>query len=357
MGSSFEQSLRSLELPKLKVLDEKIMKVVITGAAGFVGTNALIRFKQLGWDVIPLDSYSRKGTEINAKTLADMFPDLKVLRCEIEDMPAHIYRERPDLVFHFAAQVAVTSSVESPCRDFKINAEGSFNVARAAHDIGVPVIYTSTNKVYGDNVNMVDIVELETRYDFSGQFRGKGLPEEFSIDAKHHTPYGISKLVGELYVREFGGIANRCSCMFGPNQFGIVDQGWISHIATNKFLKRPTTIYGDGKQVRDALHVNDVIALLELQAAAMTGASRKDLAGEVFNVGGGIDRTVSLSELCALWDIEPSFGPWRPADQKVFYCDIRKAKNKLGWEPQVSLQDGLKEMYEWTEKILNSQNG
>jgi CDP-paratose 2-epimerase len=248
--------------------------------------------------------------------------------------------------------VAVTSSVESPLRDFRINAEGSFLVARAAAEVGAQIIYTSTNKVYGENVNFVDILEKETRYDFGGDFGGKGLPETFPIECAHHTPYGVSKLVGELYAREFGGIANRCSCMYGPNQFGIVDQGWISHIATNKILGRPTVIYGDGKQVRDVLHIDDVTRLFLKQAEELLGSGRKSLAGQVFNVGGGPEKTISLLELCALWGIQTSHGEWRPADQRVFYCDISKARDLLNWQPTVDIADGLDDLYRWTEATL-----
>jgi CDP-paratose 2-epimerase len=331
------------------------MKALVTGAAGFIGTNTLIHLIEEGWEVIPIDSLTRRGAEINLGMLEQRFPKLAFRKCEIEDMASIVYRERPNIVFHFAAQVAVTSSVESPIRDFKINAEGSFLIAKAAANIGAPVIYTSTNKVYGSNVNHVDIVEQETRYDYGLAFAGRGIPETFSIDAAHHTPYGVSKLVGELYVREFGGVANRCSCMYGPNQFGIVDQGWMSHIATNKILDRPTIIYGDGKQVRDALHVDDVVRLFLLEAKAVLGSERAKLAGEVFNVGGGPARTISLIELCRQWEIDPEFGPWRPADQKVFYCDIAKAKTVLGWEPRVGLEDGLADLYRWTEHTLTAK--
>lgn len=328
------------------------MKAVVTGAAGFIGTNTIIKLIDAGYDVVGVDSLSRRGTDLNLEMLKSRFQQLDVRKREIEDMPVIIYQERPDIVFHFAAQVAVTSSVESPARDFKINAEGSFHVARAAADVGAALIYTSTNKVYGNNVNHVEILEQPTRYDYGPQFAGHGLPETFSIDSPHHTPYGVSKLVGELYVREFGGIANRCSCMYGPNQFGIVDQGWLSHIATNKILQRPTIIYGDGKQVRDALHVDDVVRLLLAQAEKLLGHEKAVFAGEVFNVGGGPGNTLSLLELCQRWEIKPDFGPWRPADQKVFYCDITKAKRLLDWSPRVTLDDGLADLYRWTETSL-----
>ncbi len=328
------------------------MKIVVTGAAGFIGTNMVRRLIKEGIEVVAVDSLARNGTTKNLESLRRDFPALKFEQKEIEDMPAVIHRERPDLVFHFAAQVAVTSSVVSPARDFKINAEGSFGVVIAAAEVGAPVIYTSTNKVYGDNVNRVPITETESRYDFGGEFFKDGLPEGFSIDAAHHTPYGISKLIGEMYVREYGGIANRCSCMYGPYQFGVVDQGWMSHIATNKLSGRPTIIYGDGKQVRDALHVEDVMDLFLSQMRAITGKDAAQYRGEVYNVGGGYGNTVSLLELCRRWEITPQFGDWRPADQKVFYCNISKAETAFGWKPKVGLDQGLTELYAWTEKSL-----
>jgi CDP-paratose 2-epimerase len=328
------------------------MKIVVTGAAGFIGTNMVRRLIREGIEVVAVDSLARNGTPKNLESLRKDFPSLKFEQKEIEDMPAVIHRERPDLVFHFAAQVAVTSSVVSPARDFKINAEGSFGVVIAAAEVGAPVIYTSTNKVYGDNVNRVPITETESRYDFGGEFFKNGLPEGFSIDAAHHTPYGISKLIGEMYVREYGGIANRCSCMYGPYQFGVVDQGWMSHIATNKLSGRPTIIYGDGKQVRDALHVEDVMDLFLRQMRAITGKDAARYRGEVYNVGGGHVNTVSLLELCRRWEITPQFGDWRPADQKVFYCNISKAEQHFGWTPNVGLDQGLTELYEWTRKSL-----
>ncbi len=329
------------------------MKVLVTGGAGFVGTNTVIALTKQGYDVVAVDSLTRRGSEVNLQYLQKTISNLNFRQSEIEDMASVIFKEKPELVFHFAAQVAVTSSVASPLRDFKINAEGSFLVARAAADIDAPVIYTSTNKVFGDNVNKLPIVEQETRYDFGGDLQQRGIDENVSIDANHHTPYGISKLVGEMYVREFGGIANRCSCMYGPNQFGIVDQGWLSHIAFNKLKNRPTTIYGDGKQVRDILHVNDVTRLL-LSQAEMLVNDRSRIAGEAFNVGGGFQNTISLLELCSLWGIEPKFEDWRPADQKVFYCDTSKAKTVFDWSPEVDMQQGLAELYEWTASTVSA---
>src|SRR5438105_15905233 len=328
------------------------MKYFITGAAGFVGTNLTQRLLELGADVIAVDSLSRSGSERNLEYLCNNFPALQFRRREIEDLPSLIYLEKPNIVFHFAAQVAVTSSLENPLRDFRINAEGTFNVARAASDLGAPVIYASTNKVYGDNVNFLPITEEATRYDFAGPLQGTGISETLSVDAAHHSPYGVSKLVGEFYVREFGGIANRCSCMYGPHQFGIVDQGWLSHFAINKIKGRPSVIYGDGKQVRDAVHIDDVVDLLLKQTATLLGEGCIRSGGEAYNVGGGYRNTISLLELCDRWAIKPSFSDWRPSDQKVFYCDVSKAKESFGWSPRVSLEQGLSELYRWTEAAL-----
>lgn len=330
------------------------MRCLITGACGFVGTNLVLHLLRKGHQVIGADSLSRKGSELNLQFIKSQFSDFEFIYVEIEDLPSIVHMTRPDIVYHFAAQVAVTTSMQNPRRDFMINALGTFEVALAAKKIGVPVVYTSTNKVFGDNVNYVPIRELETRYDFDGELMEKGLSEEFSIDAKHHTPYGCSKLVGDIYVREFGGVVNRCSCMYGPNQHGIMDQGWMSYFAINKILGKPAIIFGDGKQVRDAVHADDVVRLLEIEGKRLLDKTQPSIAGEVFNVGGGYENTISLLELCEKWKIKPSFGPWRPADQKVFYCDVSKAKRILGWEPQVNINKGLDELYKWTEKNLKN---
>ena len=330
------------------------MRCLITGACGFVGTNLALHLLKRGHQVIGADSLSRKGSELNLKYLKEQFPEFEFIQVEIEDLPSVVHMVKPELVYHFAAQVAVTTSLQNPRRDFMINAVGTFEVALAAKKIGAPIVYTSTNKVFGDNVNKVPIREMETRYDFDGELKEKGIHEDFSIDASHHTPYGCSKLVGDIYVREFGGVVNRCSCMYGPNQFGILDQGWLSYFAINKMTGKPAIIYGDGKQVRDALHADDVVRLLEMQGKRLLDHSQPSIAGEVFNVGGGYENTISLLELCERWNIKPSFGPWRPADQKVFYCDIAKAKKVLGWVPQVGLDKGLADLYKWTEKTLKN---
>jgi len=327
------------------------MKYLITGAAGFVGTGLTLRLLEKGEQVIAIDSLSRKGSELNLEEIKKKFSNLDFRQLELEEVPSLILTEKPDLIFHFAAQVAVTTSLENPLRDFEINGVATARIAIAAGKLGIPVIYTSTNKVFGDNVNKVPIKELETRYDFDNELQGKGISDSFPIDAKHHTPYGCSKLVGDIYVREFGGVVNRCSCMYGPNQHGIVDQGWISYLAARKIKGQPITIYGDGKQVRDILHIKDVVRLLELEAENI-----EKIRGEAFAVGGGYKNTISLLELCKKWNIDnPNFADWRPADQKVCYCDTSKAKELLGWEPEVNLNTGLDDLYTWTENQIKAK--
>jgi CDP-paratose 2-epimerase len=325
--------------------------ILITGGAGFLGSNLVAELAARDNRVIIADDFSRRGSEYNFRKLAEAHPGIAVHKVDIADMPLVIAKERPDIVYHFAAQVAVTTSVVSPESDFRINAEGSFRIAKAAHDFDIPVVYTSTNKVYGDNVNAVPLTELPTRWEFEGAYFKKGLPESFPIDASHHTPYGVSKLVGEMYVREYGGIANRCSCMYGPFQHGIIDQGWISFFILRKLRGEPVTIFGDGKQVRDGVHAKDVVMLLLAQGASLL-ADRTKLAGEVFNVGGGHENTTSLLELCERLKIEPAFDEWRPADQKVFYCDVSKAERAFGWTPTVKLADGIDELVEWSKEVV-----
>lgn len=323
------------------------MKVLITGGAGFLGSNLSRRLMKDGASVIICDNLSRRGSEINYEALKKEFPFIKNYEVEIGDVPSVIIKERPDIVYHFAAQVAVTKSVISPVSDFKINAEGTFHIAKVCHELKIPLIYSSTNKVYGNNVNKVPLKELEKRYDFDGDLSEKGISSDFSIDASSHTPYGCSKLVGDIYVREFGGVVNRFSCMYGENQYGIIDQGWVSYFVKQKQDGKEITIFGDGKQVRDLLYVDDVIDLFILQGKLLLSGDQS-LKGEVFSVGGGYKNTVSLLELCEKLGISPKFADWRPSDQKVFYADISKLKQVLGWEPKISVEEGIDKIVKWT---------
>jgi CDP-paratose 2-epimerase len=233
------------------------------------------------------------------------------------------------------------------------NALGTFRVLEAArrHEVG-SVVFCSTNKVYGDRVNRVPVVEQETRYEFGEEF-ATGIPESFGLDLCEHTPYGCSKLTGDLYMQDYAhlyGIKTgvfRMSCIFGTRQFGMEDQGWVAWFTIAALTGKPITVYGDGKQVRDLLWADDLVAAYR----AFLGSDR---AHGVYNMGGGPEKTLSLLELLALLEqragkIDVSFSDWRPSDQKVYISCIDKARSELGWSPSVTPQEGVSRLIDWVE--------
>jgi len=258
------------------------------------------------------------------------------------------------VVIHLAAQVAVTTSVEDPRHDFEVNALGTFNVVEAARRSGRDpiVIYASTNKVYGE-LEGSRIVEDATRYrlvDPAG-----GVAETQPLDL--HSPYGCSKGAGDQYVHDYHRIFGlptvvfRQSCIFGPRQFGIEDQGWVAWFVISAVLGRPITIYGDGKQVRDLLWVDDLLDAYDLAVEQIEWT-----AGGVFNLGGGPENTLSVwSEfgplLKAVADapMEVSFDDWRPGDQKIFVSNISRFAELTGWQPKVGPKDGIRQLARWVE--------
>lgn len=337
------------------------MKVLITGGAGFVGTSLTEYLSKKGFDITILDNFSRETARRNKDHIQENFPDVKIINGDVRNYKiVKNAAAKTDIIIHAAAQVAVTNSVQKPREDLEINILGTFNVLEAARKQKQKpgLIYFSTNKVYGDNVNKIPLLEEETRYDFANGFRGKGIPEAFSIDAEEHTPYGCSKLAAELYVRDYNkifdvpSVANRCSCMFGTNQYGTEDQGWLAHFIISSILEKPLTIYGDGKQVRDVLYAKDLAELIYMQTEKID-----EIKGEVFNVGGGPKNTLSIKEL--LKEIEKhqalpeiSYCRWRPADQKVYYSDISKLKEFINWKPKTNPENGVKELYKWAKGVL-----
>jgi CDP-paratose 2-epimerase len=263
------------------------------------------------------------------------------------------------VVVHAAGQVAVTTSMVDPRTDFEINAAGTFNVLEGARKAGTDpvVVFCSTNKVYGGAVNAIPIKEEGTRYGFADPALASGIPERFPTDHVHHTPYGASKFAADVYVQEYAhtyGLRTgvfRMSCIYGPRQFGMEDQGWVAHFAISSILGRPLTIYGDGKQVRDVLYVKD---LVDAYFAYVNRS--KQLGGQVFNIGGGPMYTMSLLELVEMLEkdlgrrLKVSFSDWRPADQKVYVSDIRKAEKLLGWRPEVGPEEGVRRILKWTRE-------
>ena len=265
-------------------------------------------------------------------------------------------KEKPDIVIHTAGQPGVKYSLENPFEDYEINSTGTINVLEAlrkANPKGI-FIYTSTNKVYGDNVNAISIVEKKKRYEFKNV---KGVNERASIDLTGHTPYGVSKLSGDLYTQDYANIYNlksgifRMSCIYGTRQFGFEDQGWLAWFAIRFFLGKPITLYGDGKQIRDVLWVNDLIQAFE-------GFIRCDFRykGEVFNIGGGSQNTISLLELIETLEkisgkkVKINYGPWRRFDQKVYVSDTTKCKKLLKWQPRISPTEGIEKLYQWVSR-------
>lgn len=258
-------------------------------------------------------------------------------------------------MIHLASQVAVTLSVQDPREDFEINALGTFNVLEATRHYcpQAAFLYASTNKVYG-GMDDVRIEEQGTRYAYVDYVAG--IPESYPLD--FHSPYGCSKGAGDQYVRDYARIFGlrtvslRQSCIYGRRQFGVEDQGWVAHFIIAAVTGRPLNIYGDGKQVRDLLHVSDLIRAYELCIRQID-----HLQGEVFNLGGGPDNTISIwAEFQPLLEsftghpIQVTRGDWRPGDQRVFIADIRKAARKIGWEPQVSPASGIAELYQWVSQ-------
>jgi|SRR3989344_3149039 len=316
------------------------MKVLVTGGAGFVGSHLTKRLLTEGHKVTVFDNLSR------TKNNLPLIENAELVVRDIGNVDSFLQSKKFDLIYHLAAQVAVTTSYEKPYEDFRVNADGTMRVLCGSNnftDKSTPVIFASTNKVYGDNVNVIPLEELETRYDFMDL--KSGIHEGFPLDAKHHTPYGVSKLAADQYVRDFGGVVNRFSCMYGTHQYGNEDQGWVAHFIISKLQNKPLTIFGDGKTVRDLLYVDDVVNLLVLE-----GQNIDKIRGTAFNIGGGPKNLISLNELCDYINLKPAeFKEERPADQKVYYSDIRKVKHILGWEPKIGVYEGIDRLQNWAK--------
>jgi len=343
-------------------------KALITGGAGFVGINLAHHLISRGHAVTIFDNLSRAGVKRNLKWLREEcgqtfrfvqgdVRDFEALRKAIEDA---------DVVFHLAAQVAVTTSVTDPRLDFEVNALGTFNALEAARlSPKKPIfIFTSTNKVYG-GMEDVAVVERETRYEFRDH--PWGIDESRPLD--FHSPYGCSKGAADQYVRDYARIYGlptvvfRLSCVYGPRQFGTEDQGWLAHFLISASLGLPITIYGDGKQVRDILYIDDLVRAFELAMTRIQVA-----AGQVYNIGGGPENAISiwaelrpiLAELLGRPVEAAAYGDWRPGDQPVYISDIRKAQRQLGWRPRVNKMEGIRRLYRWIEanrKLLASVRG
>lgn len=331
---------------------------LITGGAGFIGSNYAARCLARGEKVVIFDNLSRHGVELNLEWLSNQFDrkSYELVKEDIRDAAAIKEAAKgADRILHLAAQVAVTTSVTDPRTDFEINALGTFNALEAARISGrkPTFLYASTNKVYG-GMEDVEVVELDTRYDYKDLPAGAAETQPLDF----HSPYGCSKGCGDQYVRDYHRIYGlptivfRQSCIYGIRQFGIEDQGWVAWFIIAAVTGRPITIYGNGKQVRDVLFVDD---LLNAYDAAFANADK--IGGQIFNIGGGRKNTLSvwkefqpkLEQLLGT-EIKTKVRGWRPGDQPVFISDIRKAKELLGWEPKVSTDEGIKRLFNWVKE-------
>ncbi len=344
--------MRSLHRPG----PERRRPVLITGGAGFIGTNLAHRLLSGGNPVIVLDNLSRVGVERNLRWLRTQHKEgLTVVLGDVRDARAVAGAVRQaGQVFHFAAQVAVTTSLNDPLTDFEVNARGTLNVLEAVRAAGreIPVLFTSTNKVYGD-LHEVPLSALDTRYAVPPSSPlGDGISELRSIE--FHSPYGCSKGAAEQYMLDYArtfrlpATVFRMSCIYGPHQCGNEDQGWVAHFLLRALRGEPITIYGDGKQVRDVLFVEDLVDAM-LFAHANVAAVRAC----PFNIGGGVGNTISLLELVALIAHLQGelpivkFADWRAADQRFYVSDIRRFSAATGWKPRVGVREGVRRLHRW----------
>jgi CDP-paratose 2-epimerase len=346
----------TLHTPPILATASAQRPVLITGGAGFIGTNLAHRLLSTGQDVLILDNLSRPGVEHNVHWLRARHGN-RVQVCVADIRNTSTLREvvqQAAQVFHFAAQVAVTTSVLDPKEDFEVNALGTINLLEALRQLQhpPPLVFTSTNKVYGQ-LEDVALRQQAMRYEPTHHaIRLAGIDENYPLT--FHSPYGCSKGAADQYVLDYArfyglpAVVFRMSCIYGPHQWGTEDQGWVAHFLLRVLAHQPIMLYGDGRQVRDVLFVQDLINALLLAQTYMP-----TLAGQVFNIGGGPANTTSLLELLDLiaeiHGQKPlvQFTTWRPGDQKYYATDIRRFSVATGWLPQVRVRQGVAALYAW----------
>ncbi|MGL5843869.1 MAG: GDP-mannose 4,6-dehydratase [Aeromonas hydrophila] len=334
------------------------MKLLITGGCGFLGSNLASKAIKLGMDVIIFDNLSRFGSTENLKWLQSI-GDFSFVHGDIRnknDVSRLIVKYMPDTVFHLAGQVAMTTSIDNPQMDFEVNIGGTVNLLEAIRIFNPEcgIIYSSTNKVYGD-LEQFTYRETDTRYECIE--KPNGFDE--AVQLTFHSPYGCSKGAADQYMLDYARIFGlktvvfRHSSMYGGRQFATYDQGWVGWfcqkaVEASKGNTQPFTISGNGKQVRDVLHAEDMISLY---FKAMK--SLNDIQGNAFNIGGSIKNSLSLLELFDLLQVQAGAKlnyiklPVRESDQKVFVADISKINNLIDWQPNVSAEKGVQKMFDW----------
>lgn len=334
----------------------KPRRCLVTGGMGFIGFNAALSWAEAGSRVVVVDDLSRRTARRNYAEFRRLRPArVEFVQGDVRDqgMVGRLLRRRggSDLVLHLAGQVAVTQSVLDPVADFDANARGTLSVLEAVrrHSPRSLVLFASTNKVYG-GLPWARLRKREGRYEFVHP--RQGVAETAPLD--FHSPYGCSKGAADQYVRDYARIYGlrtavfRQSCIYGPWQYGEADQGWVAWFLIAALQGRPMTLYGDGRQVRDVLYIDDLLALYR-----RAWERRDRAAGEVFNVGGGIGNVLSLLDLLAWLRRRVGRLPklrragWRPGDQRIYVSDIAKARRVLGWAPRVPVPEGLDRLLDW----------
>lgn len=342
--------------PDIHLTETSRRRNLITGGAGFVGVNLARALADQGQQVTLYDNLSRPGVEHNLRVLLDDYDRrVELVPGDLRDKQTLApVADRADAVFHLAGQTAVTTSLQAPSRDFDVNAGGTLNLLERLRrrSSPPPVVFASTNKVYG-SLDDLALRETDTRYvPEDPTIRDEGIDEQRPLDFR--SPYGCSKGAADQYVldyaRQYGipAVVFRMSCIYGPSQRGCEDQGWIAHFVASTLADRGLTLYGDGKQVRDALYVDDLVAAMRRAVDAIDAT-----AGHAFNIGGGPERTVSLLELLGLLEsMHGSLPPvehaeWRSADQRYYVSDTSRFGERTGWAPEIGLEEGIERLYDW----------
>ncbi len=330
--------------------------ILITGGAGFIGTNLAHAYLKQGHSVMIYDSLARSGVEKNLSWLRQQHGErLLVKIADVRDTKRlQEAAASATAVFHFAAQVAVTTSLHDPMHDFTVNAQGTLHLLEALrqYNAEAPLVFTSTNKVYGELADLSLTQQHHRYYPIGLAGSDAGINETRSLD--FHSPYGCSKGTADQYVLDYARIFGlrtvvfRMSCIYGPHQFGTEDQGWVAHFLIRALHNQPITIYGDGKQVRDLLFVADLI-----RAFQSAHTQIETIAGQAFNMGGGIDNSVSLLQVLQLLEqiheqpLTIKFAEWRPGDQRYYVSDTAKFRTATKWQPRVTVREGLQRLYHW----------
>jgi CDP-paratose 2-epimerase len=332
------------------------MTALVTGGAGFVGTNLADRLLRQGERVVLLDDLSRAGVDDNLRRLQERHGDaVQFVKGDVRDAATvRAALAGVTSVYHFAAQVAVTTSVDDPVHDYAVNLGGTLTLLEELRRLPAPppLLFTSTNKVYG----CLEDVAIERRGDryepADATLRERGLGEDRSL--QFSSPYGCSKGGADQYVVDYAHtyglptVVFRMSCIYGPHQCGNEDQGWVAHFLMRAMAGQPITLFGDGRQVRDVLFVDDLLDAMQL---AVRNVGR--LGGRAYNMGGGPGSTVSLLELIDLIAElegrrpEVDFGPWRVGDQRWYVSDTRRFQQAAGWAPRVGAREGVARLHAW----------